>query len=172
MHKEHDQVVIIKGKLLEVKGGWGREWPQVEGGGTLHPGLKPGCPKPWKILSGSGSGRMTLVSAWPQNRQERGVRQMAGEPLYSYEATWLARWVFYSRTTAYWLGLRASMYDQITQLLEQFSKVLLSSTSHRWGHGCLGGRERPKPTSTVKLAKMGGGTQLFSLFYMVHWRDH
>ena len=51
---------------------------------------------------------MTLVSARPQNREEHGVREIAGELLYSHEATWLARWVFYSWTTAYWLGLRAS----------------------------------------------------------------
>lgn len=62
-----------------------------------------------KDFKGSGSGKMFLVSAWPQNRQKRGVREMVGELLYSHEATWLARWVFYSWTTVYWLGLRASI---------------------------------------------------------------
>ena len=61
-----------QGKVPRGQRGMGmRQRPQAEGGRTLHPRLKPGRWKLWKILNGSGSRKMTLVSVWSVTRKQR-----------------------------------------------------------------------------------------------------
>lgn len=63
-----------------LKASWrrGRKWPPAEGWRTLHPRLKIGCWKPWRILNNSGSRKTTLVSVWSLSQEQRSTWGQGG----------------------------------------------------------------------------------------------